>query len=124
MAQRGIQLVRTDDSVKGTVQFFDRRKTDVQQAFIARVSVQGMSQEALIRAAIHGITQNILDSSNKLDGDERVAYIKHACRVVQNGGWASAPVDEAAQIERAVQALVKLGIAEPEARRMATVKKG
>ena len=134
MAQRGIQLLRTDDSVSGVVKFYDRRVEDAQRAFVGEVSVSNMIVEALnaagignkltneqieqlgvnlapvIRAAVHGITQNILDSSNKLDGDERRDYVRKMCAVVQSGGWASAPQDESALRKRAIDALVKMGL--------------
>lgn len=132
MAQRGIQLIRTDDTIPGRVRFYDRRQTDVKLAFIAEVDVMEipdaneitwsdlvLAQETagetppamdhpLIRAAVHGVTQNILDASNKLDGNERRDYIKRMCAHVQTGGWASAPVDEAAATKRVEEALAKL----------------
>jgi len=128
---RGTQLLRTDDSVPGVVKFYDRRQTDVAKAFVAEVSIirmlgdsmqkAGMGEEdatevlstdgftAVIRAAVHGVTQNILDASNKLEGDERVAFIRKACTIVQSGGWASAPVDEAKQRENVISGMMKLG---------------
>lgn len=119
-------LIRTDDKVPGVVSFYDRRVEDVNKAFIGRVDVAKMLKvderlmpgSPLIKAAIHGITQNILDSSNKLEGDERVAYIKSACKIVQEGGWASAPVDLAAARENAISALVKLNIPRAQAEAM------
>lgn len=126
---RGIQLLRTDDSIPGVVRFYDRREDDVQRAFVAQFSVPaivgftdrdemkellGDGTEALLRAACHGLTQNILDSSNKLEGDERIAFVRKACATVQAGGWASAPVDEAKARQTAISALVKVGFT-PEA---------
>lgn len=126
---RGIQLIRTDDSTPGIVKFYDRREADVKQALIGLVDVgsiarqyaldQGVAPEQadrtfiappVLRAAVHGITQNILDASNKLEGDDRVAYIAQMCERVQNGGWASAPVDEEKLRANAISALTKLGI--------------
>jgi hypothetical protein len=107
---RGVQLLRTDDSTPGKVKFYDRRQEDVTKAFIAEVDVTKLSRDALLRAAVHGLTQNILDASNKLEGDARVKYVKDACRIVQDGGWASAPVDEEKLRENALAALMKLGL--------------
>lgn len=120
---RGMQLLRTDDSLPGCVRFYDRRQTDVNKAFIAQVSLESLAiragvtkellgkdeMKAIMRAAVHGVTQNILDSSNKLEGDARVTFVRNACRIVQDGGWASAPVDEEKQRENAIAALMKLG---------------
>jgi hypothetical protein len=120
---RGIQLLRTDDSVAGAVSFYDRRQANVAQAFIAKVSMEslaiaaGVTKEALahdgmkavLRAAVHGVTQNILDASTKLEGDARVKFVRDACRIVQNGGWASAPVDEEKLRENTISAMMKLG---------------
>jgi hypothetical protein len=110
-------LIRADDSVPGVVRFYDRREADVQKALIGSVNVVTMGNTegsfvppAIARAAVHGITQNILDASNKLTGDERVAFIARACETVQAGGWASAPVDEEAAIKKAVKALMALGM--------------
>ena len=87
---RGMQLIRTD--VQGSViRFYDRREEDVEQAFIAQVDVAELGEAPLYRAATHGLTQNLLDSSNKLEGNARVEHIRQQCRVVQAGGWASAP---------------------------------
>ena len=107
---RPAQLIRTDDSSRGIVRFYDRREADQQSAFIGAVDVSKLPQEALFRAARHGITQNILDASNKLTGDDRVDFIRQACATVQGGGWASAPVDAATAREKVVAALMKLGI--------------
>lgn len=87
---RGIQLIRSD--MQGSIiRFFDRREENVQKAFIAQVDVADLGQAALYRAAGHGLTQNLLDSSNKLEGDARIEHIRNQCRIVQAGGWASAP---------------------------------
>lgn len=83
---RGIQLLKTE--TEGSVlRIFDRRNG----AFVAAVNVEQLAEGALYRAALHGITQNLLDSSNKLEGDERIAHIKAQAEIVQAGGWASAP---------------------------------
>ena len=119
---RGIQLIRTDDSTPGLVKFYDRRQTAVALAFIAQVDVtmipddQGdtltdagfSAKHPIVSAARHGITQNLLDSSNKLEGDARVDFIRQQCKVVQSGGWASAPVDSAKLVENAKSAILKL----------------
>lgn len=117
---RAIQLIRTDDKVSGTVRFYDRREADVNKAFIGEVDVTKLPREALIKAAVHGLTQNILDSSNKLSGDDRVAFIKKACTIVQNGGWSSAPIDEDAAFKNAVEALVKLNVPRDVAEKVVT----
>ena len=114
---RGTQLLRTDDSTPGMVRFYDRRQNDVNKAFVGQVDIAKMLKAGehlqpdspIVKAAVHGITQNILDSSNKLEGDERVAFVRKACATVQAGGWASAPVDEAKARENAINALMKLG---------------
>jgi hypothetical protein len=77
----------------------------------------------IIAAAIHGYTQNMLDSSNKLDGNDRVNHIRKQCDIVQAGGWASAPVDAAAQRTRAIEALMKMDFTREEAE-AAVDKKG
>lgn len=124
---RGIQLIRTDDSVSGVVRFFDRREADVKAAFIGEVIIAQMGTatdeelvlpDAIMRAARHGVTQNILDASNKLEGDDRVAYIASMCERVQNGGWASAPVDEEKLRANAISALIKLNIPADKAAQM------
>lgn len=127
---RPAQLIRTDDSVPGVVSFYDRREADVEKALIGSVEVPRMGlrddepdlelNACVARAAVHGVTQNILDASNKLEGDARVAFIRRACDVVKNGGWASAPVDEAAAVAKAVKALMALGMDRDEAERIAT----
>ncbi len=119
---RAIQLIRTDDATPGLVKFFDRREADVKKAFIGQVDVTKLSQEALYRAARHGLTQNLLDSSNKLEGDARRDFIAKACVTVQNGGWSSAPVDEAKQVENAISALTKLGFSAEVAAQMIAKK--
>lgn len=106
---RGTQLLRTDDSTPGVVKFYDRRQADAAKAFVAQVDVTKLSREALVRAAVHGLTQNILDASNKLEGDERVKFVRQACGIVQAGGWASAPVDEAKLRENIISGMMKMG---------------
>jgi hypothetical protein len=118
---RGIQLIRTDDSIPGIVRFYDRREANVQKAFIGQINVTELDEQARNRAAVHGVTQNVLDSSNKLTGDERVAFIKKACAHVQSGGWSAAPVDEAKQLADLQSALAKLP-ADVRAKFMASVK--
>lgn len=122
MASRGIQLIRTDDSTPGVVKFYRRDTEDVQKAYIGRVDVASMlvqaganpgmmqhhAAKAVVKLAVHGATQNILDASNKLDGNERVDYIRKMCEHLMSGGWASAPVDEAAARKRAEEAIAKL----------------
>lgn len=126
---RGVQFIRTDDSTSGVVAFYRRTETDAKKAFIGRVNVNDMltlggvssvtldnpNVKAVVRAAVHGFTQNILDSSNKLDGEERAKHIAAMCGQVQSGGWASAPVDEAAAKKRAEEAIAKLPPAVREA---------
>lgn len=112
---RGTQLLRTETEGT-TVRFFDRR----QGKFIGAFDVAKLDAKALHRAAMHGLTQNILDSSNKLDGDARVAHIARQCEVVQAGGWASSPsevnIDKAK--EKMIQALVASGKTPEEAAKM------
>lgn len=126
---RAAQLIRTDDRTLNVVKFFDRREVDVNKAFIGEVDVTriGCAEDeeievpaALSRAAIHGITQNIMDASNTLTGDERVAFIAKACVIVQQGGWASAPVDEAKATQKAIAALTALGMSLEQATKIAT----
>jgi hypothetical protein len=130
---RNVQLIRTDDKIPGTVRFYDRRVEDAGKAFIGEVNIARMMDDrgqslaiipdCIVKAAIHGYTQNILDSSNKLDGDERVAFIRNACRIVQDGGWSSAPVDEEKARETAISAMMKLGFTR-EAAMAALASKG
>lgn len=105
---RGTQLIKTERDELGIVRFFDRRDGK----FIGSVDVTRLEEKALHRAALHGITQNILDSSNKLDGDERVAFIRDACEVSQSGGWASAPssIDPEKAREAAIKAFMAMGL--------------
>lgn len=114
---RGIQLIRT--FTEGSkVRFYDRREEDVQKAFIAEVDVAELGESALYRAALHGITQNLLDSSNKLTGDERVRHIAEQANIVQAGGWASAPSEVNIESAKAkmIAALVAMGKSPEEAR--------
>lgn len=113
MAVRAPSLIRTDDSVPGVVSFYDRRQENAQAAFIAQIDVRVIAPDLdptnpAMRAAVHGYTQNVLDSSNSLSGDARVAYIKTSCDRIMAGGWASVPVDAAAQREKAIVAMMKL----------------
>lgn len=105
---RGIQLIRTDDTTPGVVKFYDRRETDAKKAFIGQVDVAKMPAATRTAYAVHGVTQNMLDSSNKLEGDARVAYIKTTCAQVESGTWASAPVDQAKLKQNAIDAIRKL----------------
>ena len=121
---RGQQLLRTDDSTPGVVKFYVRSEADAAKAFIAQVDVlkipgpDGLTLEddefppshPVVNLARHGATQNILDSSNKLEGQARVDYVREACRVVQSGGWASAPVDETKLRENVINGMMKLGL--------------
>jgi hypothetical protein len=113
---RGVQLVKTlaEGSV---VRFYDRR-TDG-PAF-AQVDVATMPREALIRAALHGVTQNLLDASNKPVGDARIAHIRQQAEIVQAGGWASAPseVNIGAVKAKMVAAMVAKGMGAAEAAAM------
>ncbi len=119
---RGPMLIRADRSVEGRVTFYDARVQEAAAARIGCIDVQAMCVDVpgvpaqVIRAAVHGYTQNVLDSSNKLTGDERVAFVAKACDTINAGGWASAPVDEAAAAQRAIDALVKAGFSLSEAR--------
>lgn len=112
---RGIQLLKTETE-GSTVRFFDRRNGD----FVAAVNVAQLSEAALHRAALHGLTQNLLDSSNKLEGDERVAHIKRQAEIVQAGGWATAPseVNVDAAKAKMIAALVAKGKTPEEATKM------
>lgn len=112
---RGQQLLRTETD-GSTVRFFDRRSG----AFVAAVNVVEMPREALIKAAIHGVTQNLLDSSNKLDGDARIAHVKQQAAIVQAGGWASAPVEVNVEQAKAkmLAALIASGKSPDEAAKM------
>lgn len=120
---RGQQLIRTDDKVPGRVRFFRRDEADAAKAAIAEIDVmlipgtdgdtlanRGVDpKHPIVAAAVHGYTQNVLDSSNKLDGQARVDFIKKACGTIQAGGWASAPADDAKVRENAINALMKMG---------------
>ena len=115
---RATRLIRTDDSIPGVVKFYDCRETDVAKAYIGAVELALMCEErefleaipsCIVRAACHGYTQNILDSSNKLEGDARVAFVRKAIDQVNAGGWASTPIDEDAARAKAISALVKTG---------------
>lgn len=114
-ASRGIQLVKSETE-GSVIRFFDRRNG----AFVTSVDVSKMPAVAQLRAAMHGVTQNLLDSSNKLEGDARLAHIKGQCEVVQNGGWASAPseVNIDAAKTKMIAALVASGKSHEEATKM------
>ena len=119
---RGTQLIRTDDKISGCVRFYRRDMDDAQAAFIGQIDVRqipdaaGTTMAALgvpsdhpgVKLAVHGATQNVLDSSNKLDGDARCEFIRKACATVQSGGWSSAPADDAKVRENAEAALRKM----------------
>lgn len=134
--ERGTQLVRTDDSVSGKVKFFNRRETDVKKAYVSEIDIRAMAETAIeavladpevtepdaalhamverlgpvIRLAVHGATQAVLDCSNKLDGQARLDYISKMCDVVEKGGWPSAPVDEGAMRQKQIDTFVKMGL--------------
>jgi hypothetical protein len=132
---RGQQLIRTDDKIPGRVRFLRRDIEDVAKASIAEIDVMLIPHEVeaevdgeavkvnvtlaslgfppahpIVAAAVHGYTQNVLDSSNKLDGQARVDFIRKACGLIQAGGWASAPQDDAKVRENAISGLMKLGL--------------
>lgn len=112
---RGQQLLRTEQD--GTVQrFFDRRNG----AFVGSFDTASLPEAALHRAAMHGLTQNILDSSNKLEGDARIAHVKAQCDIVQAGGWASAPSEVNLDTVKAkmIAAMVAKGTSHADAVRM------
>jgi hypothetical protein len=131
---RGTQLIRTEVVRfyrRNVVRFYRRDVTDAAQAFIAEINIwaipdgEGNTLEEsaerfadnhpIVRAAVHGYTQNVLDSSNKLDGQARVDFIAKACKQIQAGGWASAPTDDAKVRENAIKALMKLGLTQAAA---------
>lgn len=107
---RGTQLIRADRTVSGVVTFYDSREKDAAKAKIGEVKFPAdvVAPAHVIKAAIHGWTQNILDSSNKLEGDARVKFVKEACTLIAGGGWASAPVDEEAAKTAARTAIDKM----------------
>lgn len=112
---RGVQLLKTE--VDGsTLRIFDRRTG----AFVASVNVAEMPEAALTKAALHGVTQNLLDSSNKLDGDARIEHIRRQAAIVQDGGWASAPAEVNIDAAKAkmIAALVASGKSHAEATAM------
>jgi hypothetical protein len=112
---RGQQLVKTEQT--GTVQRFFRRDTG---AFIGAFDTAKLPDGALHRAAMHGLTQNLLDSSNKLEGQARCDHIARQCEIVQAGGWASAPseVNIDAAKAKMIAALVAAGRSPEEAAKM------
>lgn len=128
--ERGTQLIRTDESVPGRVGFYDRRVEDAKLAYIGQVDVDAMLVAAGVSAdllpklaavrklACHGAKQNILDSSNSLEGDARRDYVRKSAAIVQNGGWASVPVDAATMVKNAVEALVKLNVPREQAEKL------
>lgn len=114
---RGGQTIRTDRTIGGQVTFYDARIEDVALARIGILkvaSIQGMADVVdlipahVIRATLHGYTQNILDSSNKLDGDARVDFVRKAVALIHAGGWASAPQDEAKTLRDALDGMRKM----------------
>lgn len=112
---RGAQLLKTETE-GSTVRFFDRRNG----AFVGAVNVAKLDESALYKAALHGLTQNLLDSSNKLDGDARIEHVKTQAAIVQAGGWASAPSEVNIDSAKAkmVAALVASGRTPEEAAKM------
>jgi hypothetical protein len=112
---RGTQLLKTETEGP-TVRFFDRRSG----AFVASVNVAKLTEGALHRAALHGLTQNLLDSSNKLEGDARIVHIKAQAEIVQAGGWASSPTEVNIDAAKAkmIAALVAMGKTPEEATKM------
>lgn len=107
---RGVQLIRTDESVPGKISFYDRRVANATQALIATIDVREIPEAGLHRFAVRGLSGNILDSSNKLDGDERVDWIRRACVAAQQGVMATTATDEGKLRETAIAALVKIGM--------------
>lgn len=115
-ATRGQQLIRTDRSTPGQVTFYDARKENAQAGKIGTLSLRRIAGDegyeslnaAIARAAIHGYTQNLLDSSNKLDGDDRVAFIARGIEILHNEGWVAAPVDDEKAKAGAIAALEKM----------------
>ena len=112
---RGTQLLKTEEA--GTIRRFFRRDTG---AFVGAFDVAKLPQDALYRAAAHGLTQNILDSSNKLDGQTRCDHVARQCEIVQAGGWASAPqeVNIDAAKAKMIAALIATGRTPEEAASM------
>lgn len=100
-------LIRTEDTGDSIVRFFDRRTGE----HIAMVDTAQLSEAALQRAARHGVTQNLLDSSNKLEGDARVAFIRAQAAIVQSGGWAEAP-SQVDPVEAMAKLILKMGAAD------------
>jgi hypothetical protein len=124
---RGTQLIRADRSVPGVVTFYDTR---VAEAAAARIGVVRFEDRCdaevpadVVRAALHGWTQAILDSSNSLTGDARVAFVRAACDTIRQGGWPSAPIDEEAAYTRAHDAIMKLPAGDMRDQMVAMLKK-
>lgn len=113
-AARPGQLIKTIRDDAG-VSFFDRR-TEQQIGRINMIELRDQEPEYFLRAAVHGTTQNILDASNKLEGDDRVAFIAQACDLASAGSWASAPseIDPDKARAAAIKAFMALGLS-PEA---------
>jgi len=112
-ATRGQQLIRTDRSIPGQVTFYDAREENAQAGRIATLRLVDIAGDAEIpapiaRAAIHGYTQNLLDSSNKLDGDDRVRFIRQGVETLRNGGWVSAHGGDEKAKAGAIAALEKM----------------
>lgn len=107
---RGSQLIRADRSVSGIVTFYDTRITEASAARIGAIRFPDDCDAPahVVRAAMHGWTQNLLDSSNKLEGDARVDFIRKGCETINAGGWVSAPVDDDKARENAAKAFDKM----------------
>lgn len=107
---RGIQLIRTDESIPGKVSFYDRREANAQRALIGTVDLESMPREGVLRFAARGITGNLLDSSNKLEGAARIDWLRGAIATANQGIMASTAVDADKLRQNAIDALVKLGL--------------
>lgn len=107
---RGIQLIRTDESIPGKVSFYDRRETNAQRALIGTVNIEAMPRDGVLRFAARGVTGNLLDSSNKLEGEARIEWLRGAISTANQGIMASTAVDADKLRQNAIDALVKLGM--------------
>ena len=112
-ATRGTQLVRADRAISGQVTFYDAREENAAAGRIGTLRLADIAPDAdippaIAKAAIHGYTQNLLDSSNKLEGDDRVEFIRRGIETLRDGGWVSAPVDEDKAKANALAALEKM----------------
>lgn len=109
---RGSHMVKTQ--TEGHVLSMLNRHTG--EVFLS-VDLDKIPQESLHKFAIHGMTQNLLDSSNKLEGEARVRHLQEQAAIVQAGGWASAPreVNLESAKARMLAALVASGKSPEEA---------